>query len=117
MTDVETFYITHDPLTGFPIDQAPLVTLIAAPPARARKIIAEVAAAYELTPADLTGPRRFAKIMEPRRIAMARIRNELGYSFPQIGRLFNRDHSSVIWAIRGGRPNQPSQAKSQEMAA
>jgi len=117
MSDVETFYITHDPLTGQPIDPVPPVVLIASPPARAHKIIAEVAAAHKLTPADLTGPRRFAKFMDPRRIAMTRIRNELGYSFPQIGRLFNRDHSSVIWAIRGGRLNQPSQAKPQERAA
>ena len=117
MTDTETFYITHDPLTGFPIDPAPPVVLIASPPARARKIIAEVAAAYELKPEDLTGPRRFKYLMEPRWLAMRRIREELNYSFPQIGRLFNRDHSSVIWACRGGRPYQPSQAKQQEMAA
>jgi hypothetical protein len=108
MTDTETFYISHDPLTGQPIDPAPPVVLIASPPARARKIIAEVAAAYELTPEDLTGPRRFKYLMEPRWLAMRRIREELGYSFPHIGRLFNRDHSTVVWAIRGGRPYDPA---------
>jgi len=117
MSDVETFYLEFDPLTGQPIDPAPPVVLVSSPPARARKIIAEVAAAYELTPEDLTGRRRFKYLMEPRWLAMRRIRKELGYSYPQIGQLFNRDHSSVIWACRGGRPNQPIRNKPQEMAA
>jgi chromosomal replication initiation ATPase DnaA len=49
---------------------------------------------------------------------MKRVRDELGYSYPLIGRIFGRDHASIIWACRGGRKNQPSRAKQpQEMAA
>jgi chromosomal replication initiation ATPase DnaA len=48
---------------------------------------------------------------------MKRIRDELGYSYPLIGRIFGRDHVTVIWACRGGRKNQPSMAKLREIAA
>ncbi len=118
--DTETFFIDVEPLDGTPIISTPPVMPIVSPPARARKIIAEVAAAYEVTPADLTGPRRHQHLIEPRWLAMRRIRHELNYSFPQIGRLFNRDHSTVIWAVRGGRPYSPEQyqaQKAQERAA
>jgi hypothetical protein len=115
MSDAETFYITHDPLTGFPIDPPPPIPM---PLNRAKRIIAQVAAQFDVTPAELTGPRRFAKLVQPRRIAMTRIRNELGYSFPHIGRIFGgRDHSTIIWNVRGGRPGQPVRVKQQERAA
>lgn len=116
MADTESFFIDVEPLDGTPIIPTPPIV---SPPARARKIIAEVAAAYELTPDDLTGPRRHKHLMEPRWLAMRRIREELNYTFPQIGRLFNRDHSSIIWACRGGRPNQPprNSQQSSEKAA
>ena len=116
MSDVETFFITHDPLTGLPIDPAPPV--ITMPLNRAKRIIEQVAEQFDVTPAELTGPRRFAKLVQPRRIAMTRIRNELGYSYPHIGRLFgDRDHSTVIWNVRGGRKGQPVRVKQQERAA
>jgi chromosomal replication initiation ATPase DnaA len=115
MTDTETFYITHDPLTGFPVEPAPPIPM---PLNRAKRIIDEVAAQYKIRAAEMIGPRRHAYLIEPRHVAMRRIRAELGYSYPQIGRLFNRDHSTIIWACRGGRKNQPSQAKQpQERAA
>ena len=114
MTDTETFYITHDPLDGSVIDPPPP---IAFPANRAKRIIDEVAAQYKIRAAEMVGPRRHAYLIEPRHVAMRRIRAELGYSYPQIGRIFNRDHSTIIWACRGGRKNQPSQAKAREMAA
>jgi chromosomal replication initiation ATPase DnaA len=107
MNDGENFIITHDPLDGLPIDLPE--TMRARP--LARHIIAEVAAAHDVTPAEITGPRRFPHLVEARREAMTRVRNELGYSYPHIGRIFNRDHSSVIWSLRGGRFNQPKQER------
>ena len=32
--------------------------------------------------------------------AMSLIRKRLGWSYPQIGRFFNKDHSTVIYAVR-----------------
>lgn len=51
---------------------------------------------------DILGDYRFAYIQPCRRAIMIAMR-ERGASFPQIGRWMNRDHSSVIHAIRNGR--------------
>jgi chromosomal replication initiator protein len=77
----------------------------------ARQIIDEIAATHDITREDMIGPRRYPHLVEARREAMRRVRDELGYSYPQIGRIFNRDHSSVIWSLRGGRFNQPRQER------
>jgi len=90
------FQITTDPLDGTPIEPQPRRL--------GRHIIAEVAKETGISVADILGPRRLAPVAAARRIAMQRIRNELGYSYPQIGRMFDRDHSTCIWACRGGRP-------------
>jgi len=115
MSDVETFFITHDPLDGSLIDPAPPV----AARKTARNIIAEVATEHKVRAAEMLGPRRWGYLIKPRHEAMKRIRDELGYSYPLIGRIFARDHATVIWACRGGRKNQPPKAKQQpqEMAA
>lgn len=92
MTD---FTITVEPLDGTPIE---------APPKKfAREIIAEVATSHGLLMADLVGKPKVHSLIEPRRAAMKRVRAELGYSYPQIGRLFNRDHTTVMYALRGKR--------------
>lgn len=125
---VETFFLQSDPLTGerfdvpqpeyrkaipvYDADSGELVEFLAPegmkPRPLAKQIIAEVAAAHDVTTAELLGPRRFKHLSEARREAMIRIREELGYSFPRIGRIFDRDHTSIIWNVRGGRLGQPS---------
>jgi chromosomal replication initiation ATPase DnaA len=106
LIDGENF-IPHDLADGVLFD----IPVPARPRPLAKTIIAEVAAAHDITPADILGPRRFPHLVEARREAMSRVRKELGYSYPQIGRIFNRDHSSVIWSLRGGRFNQPKQER------
>lgn len=106
---VETFYIDRDPLDGTPIPPQPRRF--------GKQIIAEVAKETGISVADILGPRKLAPIAAARRIAMQRIRNELGYSYPQIGRMFGRDHSTAIWACRGGRRAQPYRSPEQRNAA
>lgn len=114
MTDTETFWLEFEPLTGFPVEPAPPV----APRRTAREIIAEVCSEHGVRVSEVLGPRRYGYLIKPRHAAMKRIRDELGYSYPLIGRIFARDHATIIWACRGGRKNQPSRAKQpQEMAA
>jgi len=116
MKPVESFYIDCDPLDGSPLPPPVIVP----PKAPAHRIIAEVAAAHQLTSADLTSPSRKQNLVVARHEAMKRIRAELKYSYPQIGRLFRRDHSSVIWAVRGGRRGrypQPYRATPHRKAA
>ena len=69
----------------------------------AKTIIRDVAREHGVSFEDIMGPSRNRNCVRPRKAAMSRIRAELGYSYPQIGRLFNRDHSTVMWATRGGR--------------
>lgn len=66
-------------------------------------IIAAVAQEHGMLAGDLTGPSKARKLYPPRRAAIRRIRDELGYSYPKIGRLFGRTHPSILWILNGGR--------------
>lgn len=66
----------------------------------ARQIIEEEAWNAGVRVADVLGRRRLMEYVRPRHKAMLRIRRELGYSYPRIGRLFNRHHVSVLTCIR-----------------
>lgn len=80
----------------------------------ARDIIAEVARRHGITVDAMTGPKRYPDYVAARWEAMSIIRKELGYSFPRIGALFNRDHASVIYALRGGRPISDEQRQERQ---
>jgi chromosomal replication initiator protein len=54
---------------------------------------------YSLRPADLASRRRSRHVATPRQLAMYLCRRHLRASFPQIGELFARDHSTVIHAV------------------
>lgn len=49
-------------------------------------------------PRDLVGPYRFNFLMLPR-FALYKALRMRGWSFPQIGRLLNRDHSTIIYGV------------------
>ncbi|MDP2314510.1 MAG: chromosomal replication initiator protein DnaA [Pseudomonadota bacterium] len=66
-----------------------------APPPSAEQIINRVAEHYHVRPADIRGDRRPANIARPRQIAMFLTRRITNLSFPEIGRVFNRDNSTV----------------------
>lgn len=63
-------------------------------------IKAIVRAYYRLGAAELDGPCRARRLSWPRFVAMALIRELLGKSYPEIGRLFGgRDHTSAMHAV------------------
>lgn len=70
------------------------------------QIIAEVAARHDLRPEEITGPERWKRNCRARYEAMWLARQAVGrdgkplYSLPQIGRFFNRDHTTVLNALR-----------------
>lgn len=66
-----------------------------------KDIIRSVEFRHGLTPGEITGARRNAKVVRARQEAMW-IAKELHphLSFPTIGRLFNRDHSTVLHALK-----------------
>jgi chromosomal replication initiation ATPase DnaA len=76
---------------------------------RARALIAQVAHDYGLTYDDLTGRDTSRTVTRARFVAMAKVRQlerengEPVFSYPQIGRMFGRDHSTAINGVRRAR--------------
>ena len=66
----------------------------------ARSIIADVAREHDVTREEILSRSNPMRIVTARHDAMHRVRQELGWSYERIGRLFNRDHSTVLAAVR-----------------
>ncbi len=62
-------------------------------------IIKAVAKYFEINPEDITGKDRSQKMVEPRKVAMYMVRDMTHLSFPKMGEVFNKDHSTVKHAI------------------
>lgn len=58
------------------------------------------ASKYGVTLEQIHGEARFAHVARARHEAMYLIRAKFKWSYPVIGRLFNRDHTTVISAVR-----------------
>ena len=64
-----------------------------------RDIIARVAKLHDVEPEEITGPSRMRHLCEARREIMRQLRAK-GWSTTRIGRLLNRDHSTVVDGLR-----------------
>ena len=64
------------------------------------EIIKCVSKHFNLRSADLTGARRIREIARPRQIAIYLAKKLTTRSLPDIGRAFNRDHTTVIHSVR-----------------
>lgn len=83
---------------GTPPRELPLVAGL-----RARGLLPIVerhAAEHHVTVDDIVGERRHLHIARARHAVWRELR-ALGWSFPEISRLFGRDHSTVMSACRG----------------
>jgi chromosomal replication initiation ATPase DnaA len=67
---------------------------------RTRRIINVVAAYYKVPVGDVLGRSRTETVVEARWAAMTAAWVETTLSFPQLGRLFGRDHTSVLHAVQ-----------------
>lgn len=75
--------------------------ILEAPPLRPIYAIAkEVAAKHRVPMRILLSQRRQRELVYARQEAFWRCREETAASFPQIGRVFNRDYSTVIYGAR-----------------
>ena len=63
-------------------------------------ILFAVARYYGVSADDLKGKSRQKQIVEPRQIAMYLLREEAHLSTPEIGRLLNRDHTTVLHGVK-----------------
>jgi len=63
-----------------------------------RIVIARVAEFYNITMRRIVGQGRTKWVVRPRQVAMWICRNVLAMSFPDVGRIFDRDHTTVMQA-------------------
>jgi chromosomal replication initiator protein len=66
----------------------------------AEDIIRSVADFYNIKVGDLKGDRRLKQLVRPRHVAMWMVRKHTELSFPEIGRVFDRDHATVQHACK-----------------
>lgn len=64
------------------------------------KVLRVVAHAYTLTVDDLTGRDRHKNTAEARLVAYWLLRTRTSLSFPEIGRVLGKDHTSVMSGVR-----------------
>ncbi len=65
----------------------------------ARRIVEAVVTVTGIGPVALFSGLRFADVAAARHLAMWAIRTRLRWSYPQIGRLFDRDHTSAMHGV------------------
>lgn len=63
-------------------------------------IIGLVCRAFNLEQADVLGQKRKSELVLARQLAMYLCRKKIGLSYPELGKAFGRDHSTVIHSIR-----------------
>lgn len=67
--------------------------------AEIQKIIENTSSAYGISIEDVLGDRRQKDTVLPRHIIMYKLRKELELSFPKIGRIFGKDHTTIMHAF------------------
>lgn len=72
-------------------------------PSRAQAAIAAAAAIFEVPPALITGPRGSRHVSNARQITQAALFETCDVSYAELGRLFDRDHTTVIYAVTRAR--------------
>lgn len=64
--------------------------------------IAQIAYKYGYTAQDIIGKRKFKRLVMVRRECAVMLRAK-GYSTTQIGRIMNRDHSTIVHSLQMSR--------------
>jgi chromosomal replication initiator protein len=77
-----------------------MIETIPTPYALTKSIISEVAEKHGVAPEDILGGSRLKKYTRPRHECMTRLyQDRPRLSLPAIGKLFNRHHTTVLYAI------------------
>lgn len=63
-------------------------------------LVQEIAAHFGVVVAEIVGEQRCASVVAARHYTMAVLRRKYGFSYPQLGRIFGRDHTSCMHAVR-----------------
>lgn len=70
------------------------------PHAKATAVLRDVANRNGVPVEEILGSRRTSRVAKARHEAIWRVKNATNWSLPRVGRMFHRDHSSVLHAIR-----------------
>lgn len=81
--------------------------LIPTPP----KILQAVANYYSIPVEQIVGSRRSKDTVQPRQVAMYLVRELTNYSLPEIGKVFSRDHTTVLHSINKIEDERKSSAE------
>ena len=65
-----------------------------------RNLVRDICTLHGVTLNDIVGPFREARIVRARNEAIYQIRHTFTLSLPQIGRIFHRDHTTIMHSIR-----------------
>jgi chromosomal replication initiator protein len=65
-----------------------------------REVVARISRTTGVAPEDITGPNKTRRAFRARQFVCAILRKEHGWSYPRIGKLLNRDHSTIIYSMR-----------------
>ncbi len=84
-------------------------------PVTVEKVMNEVARCFNVTPEDLRSQKRAANVSTARKTAMYCIREITGMSMEDIGREFNKDHSTVVYSIKKTESTMDSSPTYKEM--
>lgn len=64
------------------------------------EIIREIARQHGVSPEAILGRSRYPKDIKARHAAYAAVRERKGISYPAVGRIFGRDHTTVLSGVR-----------------
>lgn len=78
------------------------------PPWAVDELVHAVAAHYGVSGDDIRGRRRYQPIAHARSEVWRVLHDERGMSLPWIGRMFDRDHSTVLSGVRAARARRGS---------
>lgn len=62
----------------------------------AQDVITHVSLAFDIPAKDILGDRRLRQFARPRQAAYRLVRDFAGKTYPEIGRVFRRDHTTVL---------------------
>lgn len=79
-------------------------------------VVTEVARGFDVAPEDIMGRSFVRRVTMARRVAMAVLRAHTDLSYPAIGDLFDRDHSTVMTAVDRVR-SDPALSRAVELVA
>lgn len=70
------------------------------------QIVREVASSFGVSVSHIMGRVRSERIAKARQVAMAGLW-QLGFSSPEVGKFFSRDHATILHAIKRTRAARP----------